>query len=635
MLSAPGDEQHIVFEGCSWGADTGSFADYDYIYVEPLNAKITLETPTKNEVFPRKVVTIEGKASDEITKVSISAIRNSDNKEVLKPIPEVLINNGKFKYEWNIPANTLAGKYTIKAIAKDNTGKELDSAEVEIYISSKGSDTPSKDIITRESSDFSNKIEYYDNSKIKFKCEEENLNCISLSSDHMMQSSLVDPLSRLTDLVYQEWGESGKLRITDAWDEDLEHHLHPRLSAHYEGRGLDLTTSDQDKTKYSRLGAMAIEAGFDFVFYEIDHIHVTHTGDYASTNADMIISVQSPKGRTLQSDTIVTDPDGITVSKLSIGISGARYIEKRNRPNLADINLITLPERKIGHYNIKVNGLVPVNGYNLAVSAEGKKLSFPLISGVSSQTYEIESDSTSIRTKVEMKILVHCPVDITVTDPEGFNIGKESNNILGATYTETDTEGDDILYDLITLPERKIGNYLISVIPEPDASPTDTYTLEETMGGTTVVSAKEAMISEIPAQPYIIESTETGLSSRSVNIKVKGTPLMGINTSDILKVEYTNFSLGDAYNISIIAPNGTKVYYDNGTLTRANPEIIPINWTPSSSGNHTIEAWGRGMINSTLVYLYDSEVVSPVPEFGTVVLVAAGMLGLIGIRRRY
>jgi hypothetical protein len=41
------------------------------------------------------------------------------------------------------------------------------------------------------------------------------------------------------------------------------------------------------------------------------------------------------------------------------------------------------------------------------------------------------------------------------------------------------------------------------------------------------------------------------------------------------------------------------------------------------------------MIDSTLLYIYDSAVVSPIPELATVVLVSTGMFGLIGIKRRY
>lgn len=124
--------------------------------------------------------------------------------------------------------------------------------------------------ITRNSIDF-NLLVYCDAKDIIFKNEENDAK--GKEADRLMSPRLREKLLILSILVKKEYTDSVKLRVTESWDENGEHNPN---SAHYEGRAADLTTSDKDSSKLGRLAQLAVEAGFDWVFYENDaHIHVS------------------------------------------------------------------------------------------------------------------------------------------------------------------------------------------------------------------------------------------------------------------------------------------------------------------------------------------------------------------------
>ena len=105
-----------------------------------------------------------------------------------------------------------------------------------------------------------------------------------------------------------------------------------------------------------------------------------------------------------------------------------------------------------------------------------------------------------------------CPVELVITDPNGGTLSTRMNLIGDNAYSvqgDFDNDGEDDFFYKIHAPA--VGDYSVQVVAQPNALPSDTFTLLIGSADSVITIAREIQVADIPDEPYRIEVTEAGI----------------------------------------------------------------------------------------------------------------------------
>ena len=171
------------------------------------------------------------------------------------------------------------------------------------------------------------------------------------------------------------------------------------------------------------------------------------------------------------------------------------------------------------------------------------------------------------------RIVGRSPVNLEVSDPNGLTVGLHVRDVPGMVYLEFDINDDGEDDDIVLLLKRRMGDYVIDVVPASGASPEDSYTLEVFAANTLLILADNITITNIPAEGYMIRSTENTVT-QIILVTLEFKP-------DTLNLE----SMGKLVTVYIELPMG----YDVGQIdvsTIVLNGVVPALEKPIEVGDH-------------------------------------------------
>ncbi|XP_001605475.3 sonic hedgehog protein [Nasonia vitripennis] len=218
-------------------------------------------------------------------------------------------------------------------------------------------------------------------------------------ADRLMTQRCKEKLNTLAISVMNQW-PGVKLRVTEGWDEEGKHATD---SLHYEGRAVDVTTSDRDRAKYGMLARLAVEAGFDWVYYESrSHIHCSVKSESSSAGKS---------GGCFPGASLVRTSDGLTrrLDELRLGDRVAAmdhstgeivysevlaFIDRQPEERRQFIRLSTKSGQVL---TLTPQHLVPIEGKSAVFAARVQPGDRLLVRHVVTSSLELEANNETLR----------------------------------------------------------------------------------------------------------------------------------------------------------------------------------------------------------------------------------------------